>query len=172
MGIATLFGGLFGHAFLYALSMSWKLPGWIVSMFSIMLIERAAIKHTRILLKPALVNAFAWINIIELVVFMSLAIGYLDFFFVEFHSGYGLMFVVLSLEGYLFIKTKNSASKFILIGIGIAAIAALTFMNTWSPHQWFNHISLSHCLMAFAAIFFYLGALKIDMHRDTIVATR
>ncbi len=168
MGIATAFGGLFGHAFLYALSFPWKLPGWIVSMFSIMLIERAAINHTRILLKPGTVKVLAVINIIELLVFMSLAIGKLDFFYVEFHSGYGLMFVVLSLEGLLYVKTKNAASKNILIGIAFAALAALVFMNKLSPHQWFNHLALSHTLMAVASYFIYRGVMKIEMHPEPV----
>ena len=168
MGIATAFGGLFGHAFLYALSFSWKLPGWIVSMFSIMLIERAAINHTRILLKPTIVKVLAVINIIELLIFMSLAIGKLDFFYVEFHSGYGLMFVVLGLEGLLYVKTKNAASKNILIGIGFAALAALVFMNKLSPHQWFNHLALSHTFMAVASYFIYRGVTKIEMQMHPV----
>lgn len=163
MGIATLFGGLIGHAFLYQFSFYWKLPGWIMSMIAIMFVERAAIEHTRIWLSDSLVKVFRVINILEFLIFVTLTITTLNFFFVEFHSGYGLMFVVLSLEGFLFIKTKNIASKNILIGIGFAALAAIFFMFKISPHQWFNHISVSHVLMAVAATFFYLGAKRIDM---------
>lgn len=163
MGLATLFGGLIGHAFLYAFSFYWKLPGWIISMISIMFVERATIEHTRIWLKKSVVNFLGIINIIEFLTFLTLTITSLNFFFVEFHSGYGLMFVVLSLEGFLYLKTKNRASKYILIGVGFAALAALFFMNKISPHQWFNYLSVSHVLMAIAATFFYLGAIKIDM---------
>ncbi len=163
MGIATAFGGIIGHAFLYHFSFYWKLPGWITSMISIMFVERAAIEHTRIRLNKKLVQAFGIVNIIEFLTFLTLTIATLNFFFVEFHSGYGLMFVVLSLEGFLFIKTKNVASKYILIGVAFAAVAALFFMNKISLHQWFNHISASHVLMAVAAWFFYLGAKRIDM---------
>jgi len=163
MGIATALGGLIGHAFLYALNFYWKLPGWITSMISIMFVERAAIEHTKIWLKKSLVNTLLIINIIEFITFLTLTIVTLNFFFVEFHSGYGLMFVVLSMEGFLFIKTKNKASKLILVGVGFAAIAALFFMNEISPHKWFNYLSISHTLMAVAATFFYLGARKIDM---------
>jgi len=163
MGIATAFGGIIGHAFLYHFSFYWKLPGWITSMISIMFVERAAIEHTRIRLNKKLVQAFGIVNIIEFLTFLTLTIATLNFFFVEFHSGYGLMFVVLSLEGFLFIKTKNVASKYILIGIAFAAVAALFFMNKISLHQWFNHISASHVLMAVAAWFFYLGAKRVDM---------
>lgn len=163
MGIATLLGGLIGHAFLYNFSLYWKLPGWIMSMISIMFVERAAIEHTRIWLKESIIKVFRIINIIEFLIFLTLTITTLNFFFVEFHSGYGLMFVVLSLEGFLFWKTKNIAGRYMLTGIGFAALAALFFMNKISPHQWFNYLSTSHILMAFAATFFYLGTKKIDM---------
>lgn len=162
MGIATVLGGLFGHAFLYALSWEWKLPGWVVSMFSIMMIERAAIDHTRLVFKPKIITILGYINIVEFLTFLTLTFYFMDFFFVEIHSGYGLMFVVLGLEGFLFLKTKNDASKNILFGIGLAAIAALFFMNKWIIHEWFNHIAMSHVLMTVAAYFFYQGARRIE----------
>ena len=163
MGIATFLGGVIGHAFLYAFSFHWKLPGWIVSMISIMFVERAAIEHTRIYLKDSVVNVLRVINIIEFLTFLTLTVVTLEFFFVEFHSGYGLMFVVLSLEGFLFLKTKNTAGKYLLTGVAFAALAALFFMNEISPHQWFNYIAISHVFMAIAATFFYFGTEKIDM---------
>ena len=86
MAIATLLGGLIGHAFLYAFSLYWKLPGWIMSMISIMFVERAVIEHTRIWLNDSLVNVFRIINIIEFLTFLTLTITSLNFFFVEFHS--------------------------------------------------------------------------------------
>ena len=169
MGIATFLGGVIGHAFLYLFNnfpgqlFYWKLPGWIMSMISIMFVERAAIEHTRIYLRKSIVSTFKVVNIIEFLIFLTLTITTLNFFFVEFHSGYGLMFVVLSLEGFLFYKTRNTAGKYILTGIGFAAVAALIFMNEISFHQWFNYISASHVLMAVAATFFYLGAIRIYM---------
>jgi hypothetical protein len=163
MGLATFLGGIIGHAFLYAFTFYWKLPGWIMSMISIMFVERAAIEHTRIWLKPSLVKAFGIINILEFITFLTLTITTLDFFYVEFHSGYGLMFVVLSLEGYLFLKTKNTAGKYMLAGIGFAALAAFFFMTKISLHEWFNYLCVSHVLMAVAATFFYWGTMRIDM---------
>nr|WP_319509463.1 hypothetical protein [uncultured Draconibacterium sp.] len=166
MGIATALGGLIGHAFMYHFSFYWKLPGWITSMFSIMFVERAAIEHTRIRLSKKIVKILSVLNIIEFLTFLTLTIVTLNFFYVEFHSGYGLMFVVLSLEGFLFLKTRNKASKNILIGVAFAAVAALIFMNKLSIHQWFNYLSASHVLMAVAAYFFYRGAKNIDMQNS------
>ncbi len=163
MGIATLLGGIIGHAFFYLFSFYWKLPGWIMSMISIMFVERAVIEHTRIYLNSSVVRILGIINILEFVIFLTLTIVSLNFFYVEFHSGYGLMFVVLSLEGFLFLKTKNSAGKFMLVGVGMAAIAAIFFIFKISPHQWFNYICVSHVFMAAAATLFYYGTKKIDM---------
>jgi len=163
MGLATFFGGIIGHAFLYLFSFYWKLPGWIMSMISIMFVERAAIEHTRIFLKPAVVKVLGVINIIEFITFLTLTITTLDFFYVEFHSGYGLMFVLLSLEGFLFLKTKNAAGKYMLAGVGFAALAAVFFMLKISPHFWFDYLCVAHVLMAIAATFFYLGTIRIDM---------
>ena len=163
MGIATLLGGIIGHAFLYAFSFYWKLPGWIMSMISIMFLERAVIEHTRIYLKTSVVKVLGVINILEFITFLTLTIITLDFFFVEFHSGYGLMFVVLSLEGFLFLKTKNQAGKYMLAGVGFAALAALFFMTKISPHRWFDYLCVSHVFMAIAATFFYFGTVRFDM---------
>ena len=163
MGIATLLGGIIGHAFLYKFSFYWKLPGWVTSMISIMFVERAAIEHTRIWLNESIVKVFKVINILEFLTFLTLTITTLNFFFVGFHSGYGLMFVVLSLEGFLYLKTKNEAGRYMLIGVGFAALAALFFISKISPHQWFNYIATSHIFMALAATFFYHGTIRIDM---------
>ncbi|MBK6285460.1 MAG: hypothetical protein IPF54_24850 [Draconibacterium sp.] len=163
MALATLFGGIIGHAFLYAFSFYWKLPGWILSMISIMFVERAVIEHTRIWLNNSVVRVLGIINIFEFLTFLTLTITTLNFFFVEFHSGYGLMFVVLSLEGFLFLKTRNAAGKYMLAGVGFAALAAIFFMTKISPHQWFNYLCVSHVFMAAAATLFYLGTQKIDM---------
>jgi len=164
MSISTLLGGLLGHAFMYYMDFAWKLPGWLVSMFAIMFVERASIEHSGTLLPPRIVKAFKIVNTLELALFVFLTFYFLDFFYVEFHSGYGIMFVVLSLQGYLYFKNRNEASKNILIGVGVAAIAALIFMNKVSIHPWFNHLAMSHTIMSVSAFFFYRGVIKIELY--------
>ena len=96
IGIATFLGGVIGHGFLYALSFAWKLPGWIISMISVALIERSAISHARRLIKPAVVRFFLVLNIIELLVIMTITMTTLNFFWVQVHSAYGLLVLVFS----------------------------------------------------------------------------
>lgn len=162
LGVATAISGLFGHAFLYAFSVWWKLPGWITTMLSIMLVERAVIERADLVLRPSLVQIFRIVNIVEFFVFLLFTVTFFDFFFVEFHIGYGLIIVVLSLEAYIYSKMKNKTGTYIMTGIGFAAIAAIVFAKQISLHIWFNHMALSHVFISLAALFFFLGAKKMD----------
>jgi MFS family permease len=165
MGIATTWGGIIGHMFLYVFEdgKAWKVPGWVISMLSIMLMERVAIEHNRVLLSKKIINVLRVVNVIEFLLFLFLAMYYLNFSFVEAHSAYGLMVVVMTLEAILYYKMKNDASKFMLWGVGLAAIAAVIFTFDLSPHPWFNHMALSHMFMLAATWFFFRGVTKIDM---------
>ncbi len=187
MGIATFIGGVIGHGFLYLFDVQWqppegftniiskifrkdlmnevanpwKLPGWLTSMFSIALAERASIEYARPLIHKKVGTFFAWLNIIELLTFVTITFATLNFFFVEIHSAYGLLIVVLSFNMIVFLKTRKKGSKLFLIAVGFSAIGALFFMNQWGISPWFNHFDISHTLMTISAIFFYLGAKEV-----------
>jgi hypothetical protein len=157
LSLATLFGGLIGHAFLYALSFSWKLPGWIISMLSVALIERSAIEYARPHIDIRVGKFFLVFNIIELATIITITMSTLNFKWVEFHSGYGLLAIVLPFHAYTYYKTKDRASAVVIIAVLIACCAALIFMNKISLHKWFNYLDISHVLMAIASYIFYKG---------------
>jgi hypothetical protein len=161
MAMATLIGGVIGHGFLYLFSFAWKLPGWLTSMFSIALLERASILYAKPLIKPKIGNFFAWMNIIELSTFVIVTFTTLNFFFVEVHSAYGLLVIVTSFNFVVYRKRKSEASKLFLIAVGISAISALIFMNEIGISKWFNHYDISHILMSISAFVFYKGSLKM-----------
>lgn len=162
MGIATCIGGLVGHGFLYLLSFGWKLPGWITSMISVALIERSAIQHAKPFINPIVGKSFLVINLIELVIILTITMITLDFGWVEFHSGYGLLAIVAPFHGWVYYKTRDRGSAFILLAVALASIAALFYMNKVSLHTWFNYLDISHTVMAMAAFVFYLGALNLN----------
>lgn len=162
MGLATFLGGIVGHGFLYLLSFEWKLPGWITSMLSVAMIERSAIQHAKPLIKPRIGKSFLIINVIELVIIMTITMITLDFGWVEFHSGYGLLGVVAPFHGWVYYKTRDRGSAFILLGVLLAYVAALFYMNKVSFHTWFNYLDISHTVMAIAAFVFYLGAINLN----------
>jgi len=170
MGLATAIGGLVGHGFLYAFNYDsvklavspWKLPGWLTSMFSIALLERAAIEYASPLIKPRTGKIFSWVNIIELLTFVVITFATLNFFYVKVHSAYGLLVVVSSFNIFVYYKTKSVASKTMLIAVGFAAVSAMFYLNEWALSKWFNHIDISHCFMTVAAYYFYKGSMKME----------
>jgi hypothetical protein len=161
LAISTTYGGVIGHALQHILSFGWKVPGWLISMISIALIERAAILHAQPILRPGLGKFFAILNIMELISLISVVLVTLNFFFVEAHAAYGLLVIVSSFELYIYLKTKNEGSRLLLIAVVISALAATVHLTKFTIHVWFNHLDLSHVLMAGAAYVFYLGAAKI-----------
>jgi hypothetical protein len=163
MGLATLLGGIFGHAFNYAVGYLLKLPGWIASMFAVMLAERSAIIHSRPLMKLNIGNFFAVINIIELITLITLTCLTLNFFFVEFHAFYGLLIVFGCFETYVYLKTKDEGAKNMLISVGISAIAAAVHISHFSIHRWFNYLDLAHIIMCVSAFVLYNGVKKITL---------
>lgn len=165
MAIATANGGIIGHAFLGYLSFSWKLIGWVSSMFSIMLIERASIEYASHLIPNKVSKWLKWINIIELAVFVTITMITLNFFFVEAHTAYGLLIVVASLHFYVYRKVKSEGSRLFLIAVAFAAISALVFMNRISISVWFNYNDISHVFLTIAAWYFYKGSRKIGQER-------
>lgn len=161
MGLATAYGGIIGHGFIVQLGFVWKVPGWVISMFSVALLERAAIFHAQPLLPQRVGKFFAWLNLVELISLLIIVLYTLSFFFVEAHAAYGMLVVVLSMEVYVFSKTKSAGSRLLILAVVVAALAALVHLTEFSPHRWFNHLDLSHVLMAVAAWYFYKGAAQI-----------
>jgi hypothetical protein len=162
VAIATALGGIIGHGFLYAFSFSWKLPGWIVGIISVALIERAAISHAQALIKPRIGKFFLVFNIIEMIAILAITMMTLDFKWVEFHNGYGLIVNVAGFHGYTYYRTRDKGSLIILYAVGITAIASIVFTNQLSMHTWFNYIDASHVLLAIAAYVMYIGATRLN----------
>ncbi len=161
LAISTAYGGIIGHALQHILSFGWKVPGWLISMLSIALIERAAILHAQPILQPGLGRFFAILNIIELLSLTTVVLLTLNFFFVEAHAAYGLLAIVSSFEFFIYLRTKNEGSRLLLIAVAISALAATVHLSKFTIHVWFNHLDLSHVLMAIAAYYYYLGAASI-----------
>ncbi|GGG46973.1 DUF6962 family protein [Bizionia arctica] len=158
MSLATFLGGVLGHALIHYLPFYMKLPGWITSMLSIALLERAVIQYSRKWIDPKIGAFFSKLNIIELLVFLILSLVTLNFQFVLFHAGYGMAIIVTGFTGFVYYKVKNKGSKQILIGVLVSSIGAFFFVFKIGLDKWFNHIDISHVFMMMASVLFYKGA--------------
>lgn len=162
MGIATLIGGIVGHAFLYALSFPWKLPGWLISMLSINILERAVIRYSGPMMKPAFGKFFSRFNVMELLIFAGFAFSTLNFQFVEVHSAYGIMVIVFGFALFNFFRGNRGEVVMNLVGGVLSAlVAAVIFTMRLSISEWFNYVDISHVFMAITAVFFYRAASAI-----------
>jgi len=183
MGLATLLGGLIGHGFIYAFQydytapttippylanwlekaakLIWKLPGWLISMISIWLLERATIEFSKNYMQPKFTFFLKTVNIIELITFMFITFYMLDFRYVEIHSAFGLLIVNLPIHAYVYYRSGSRISRTFLFGLGFAILSAIVYKNHLSPHTWFNHYDLSHVFMAIGVFIFYLAGKKL-----------
>lgn len=167
MGLATFFGGMIGHGFLYLFNDYWKLLGWYTSMISVALIERSAIEYAKPYIKKNIGRFFLIVNIVELVTLMTITTITLHFRIVEFHCVYGLMFVVLSFHLFTYLKTKDVGSKTIIYAVGVLIVAAFVFNYPVVIHTWFNHRDLAHILMAIGTLGFLKGAQTLQQAQAT-----
>lgn len=177
MGFATMIGGVFGHGFLYYFGLNWKLPGWLTSMFAVTLIERASIEQTRSIISPKLIKVMGVANIIELVTFVSLTFITLffrlleprdSFRFVELHTAYGLLLIVLPLQAYVYWKTQNPGSRLFLLGISFVLLTAFIYYFQMAFSPWFNQHDISHLLIAVASWLFYQGTLRLEEQSEQL----
>lgn len=162
LGIALFLAGLLGHALLNYIDIEWKLPGWLLSMFAIFAIEQAAIEQFYIYSGKRVSKYLKLVNFTVLIILAFLSFYYLDFFYVTLHSVYGLILVVFSLQMYLYIKTGSKAGFNTMSAIAIALVSVVVFALQLSLHTWFNHIALSHVLLAFSVHYFYKGVFEME----------
>lgn len=166
MGVATAFGGIIGHGFLYVFGFPWKLTGWLVSMFAVTLLERATIEHVGLSVNKKVLKVLRLINILEFIAFVFIVIYTLDFFMVQVHAAYGFLAVVTSLHLYNIKRVGSVSSKIMLAAVGVSSLAALIFMNEIGISKWFNHYDISHIFMAVCAWTFYEGVKKIEFEKQ------
>jgi hypothetical protein len=157
MSMATFLGGVLGHALLHYLPFYMKIPGWITSMLSVALLERAVIQYARRFVSEKVGTIFAWINVIELLTFMVLALVTLNFKFVLAHAAYGMAIVVLGFTTFIYKQEKSLGSKQILLAVLLCSIGAFFFVFKIGIDKWFNHVDISHVFMMIASVYYYKG---------------
>ena len=161
MAIATAFGGITGHAFQYALGLNWKLPGWLLSMLAVSALERGIISFLSPFVSGKTSRVLGVANVIELSVFAALSFITLNFFYVQVHSAYGLALIVFPLCFYGFWKTGNNGARIICRSVIFSSLAAFFYTTKFSISPWFNHLDISHCIMAIGTFLFYKGAVEM-----------
>tara|TARA_R110000868_G_scaffold306734_1_gene567973 strand:+ start:6570 stop:7310 length:741 start_codon:yes stop_codon:yes gene_type:complete len=163
MALATFFGGILGHAFQYAVGLQWKLPGWLISMLAVVAIERASILHAKPLVNKLFGKFLELANIVELLTFAVIAFATLNFFYIQFHSVYGLGLVVFPLHFLVFWKTRNRGSRMFVLTVLFTTLAIFFYTSKIGLGIWFNHLDTAHTILAISMYYFYRSAVELEV---------
>jgi len=158
LGFGALFGGIFGHAFLYRLSAGWQLVSWVFSLLAVGLITHAMVELSKPLVRPWFNRWVSRINWLILAFALFYTLWSLAFLPVKYYSIFGLVVVVFSLSYYIYLKTRNRGVTILMAAVGIGFISALVFSFEWGVSPWFNHNDISHVILSFSAFGTYKGA--------------
>lgn len=156
-GISTLVSAIIGHAFLYQWGFSAKIYGWVTGIVSVAFGQYAALYHTKETIGEKIFNILFWVNAFEICLALVLVFIVFKFEVVEVHSAVGLICSVTLLEYINYKRTKSVLSKYMMIGVGIAVLAVLCHVFKLAISVWFNHMDLSHIIIALSVYTMYKG---------------
>jgi len=143
LGIATLAGGLLGHAFFYSLSPRWKLVSWVFTLISVGIISHALIELAKPLIKPFYSRIVSRVNILILSLALLYTLYTLAFSGVKYYTIFGMLLVVGSLSFVIYQRTERKGFGMLLLGVGVGFISAFIFSFEWGISPWFNPNSIS-----------------------------
>ncbi len=161
LGLGTLFGGLFGHAFLYLLSEEWKLVSWVLILASVALMAHALVEMAKPLVRPRICRVISRFNLFVFAVALFFTVWSLAFSPVTYYSIYGMLVVVGSFSFYIYRKTGSRGMLILLGAVLVGFISALIFRFEWGLSPWFNHMDISHVILGISIYSFYRAAVLI-----------
>ncbi len=157
-GLGALIGGVVGHAFAYAYSNYWRLLGWYFTALSALILVLAASAQAKNLLKPGFVKVLKPFIYIEFVVILILTALDVNFKYITIHSAISIMLIFTPIQIYIYVKTKNMGSKYMLYSVLVLISTLVVFKIPIVIHQWFNHKDLAHIVVAFSILIMLKGA--------------
>lgn len=161
LGIATMAGGLLGHAFLYSLPPAWKLVSWIFTLISVAILSHGLIELSKPLLKPGFSRIVSRVNILILSLALLYTLYTLAFSAVKYYAIFGMLMVVGSLSYVIYQKTEIRGVLKLMLGVGVGVLSAIIFSFEWGLGPWLNHNDISHLILSFSTLTLYKGAILI-----------
>lgn len=106
------------------------------------------------------------IAVAKLTLYAVWMLGHDDFLFVIVDTGTA-MAGVAALHGWSAAHDGDSASLWMLVAVGVSALAAAVQASGFALHQHFNHNDLYHVIQIVAMTLFYKGAKLLRDHVST-----
>jgi hypothetical protein len=151
--ISTFFGGL-GHLFFQQFGIPGKYPNWITGILAGYFAGLSMLLNLEESRGKLFLKLFLFIKGVLLAFF---AIYLQEFIFIAIDAI--LTYIIYcGIIGYKLTKSKSLDFKYMYFGVLVCVPSVFIFLLKLNPHKWLNKDDLSHLLMLFCLIFFYLGA--------------
>lgn len=157
-GLGTFFSG-FGHVLFNYFDVYGKYPTWILGMIAAYHAGKAMISLN--VLNRSTERTYNYILYAKILTFALLALMFKSFIFVMADAAITYLFFCLGFGAYYWRKGIRSF-KYTVVAVLILFPSIFIFTLKFNPHIWFNKDDLSHILMAFTIIFFYLGVSRLN----------
>ena len=158
LGLGAMFGGLFGHAFLYKLSPEWKLVSWILTLLSVAFMAHALLEVAKPYVKPRVSKLIGRLNLLVLTIAFFYTLWTLAFSPVQYYTIFGMVVVVGSLSFFIYQRTACRGVVRLMGAVAIGLLSALIFSYELGLSPWFNHRDISHVILSYSAFSMYKGA--------------
>jgi hypothetical protein len=160
LALGALLGGTW-HAFApgfsdLALILVWKATVLSIGVASFGMLAGSAIATT----PAAVANALLAIAAAKLAIYSGWMLFHGEYVYVIADTGAALA-VIAALHGWSAIRARDRASPWILLGVGVSALAAGAQASGFAPHRHFNNNDLYHVIQIAAMLLFYTGAKRL-----------
>jgi len=169
MGCCTFLSAFFGHLLLHYVPISYKIPGWLLSLLATASIAQASVERSRSFFADTTYCVLSGINVLALLV-AAWAVYVTKWFpAIEIYSAFGLLALMATIESALLYKFNNPSAKLLLLGLPFALLAVLAHVLHISIGRWFSAFDIGHVLLCGTFYCFFLGAEKRFTHQSIIV---
>jgi hypothetical protein len=152
-GLAPLLGG-------GAAGLLWKFTVITIGVFCFGMMAGSACATTRGALRSVLIAA----SVIQLAAYGAWMMTHDEYGYVVLDTA-AAMGLLVALHGWAAVSRSDTASRWILAGVAVSALAAMVQYFRVAPHQHFNHNDLYHVVQIAAMALFYAGG-KLLRDRD------
>jgi len=157
-GMSTFLSG-FGHVLFNYFDVYGKYPTWILGVIAAYHAGKAMISLD--VLKPSVKDKLNWILYAKMITFLLIALVFKSFVFIMADAVITYLFFCLGFGIYYWRKGIKSF-RYTVVAVVILFPSIFIFTLQFNPHIWFNKDDLSHILMVFTIIFFYLGISRLN----------
>lgn len=161
LGVSAFTGGLLGHAFQYCLAEDWKLISWTLTLASVAWMVQSLLRPAAPFLRRSMVRMISLLNILTFLAALIWALRTIDFDPVKYYSVFGLVLLTGFISIHLYRQTGNRGVLFLMGGVGLGFVSAITFSLQWGFSHWFNHRDVSHMILCFSIYLVYRGCVSL-----------